>query len=227
MHCNFAELCGNVTRAGALPGDFEMKREAAIRNRIIALSQAALLALFCVTPSPAAATDLQPEAARGYDRYIQLTEARMEPELAPGGQFLYVDGLTGMNRTDALERLARGEVVAARLRTSDSAGETRTPGALIHHWVGTIFIPGAKLADVLAVLQDYDRHDEYYKPEVVKSKTVGHSGDDFKIFYRLRRKKIITIVLDTNYDIHYHTIDSGRAYSDSHSTRIAQVEHPG
>jgi hypothetical protein len=44
---------------------FETGLEAAIRDRIIAMTQAALLVFSCAIPVPAAATDLQPEAARG------------------------------------------------------------------------------------------------------------------------------------------------------------------
>jgi len=201
--------------------------EAAIRNRIIALSQAALLFICSGVNTPAAAADLKPQAAQGYERYLQLTEERMKAELAPGGIFLSVDGLPEAQRTDAHARLQRGEVVTTRLRTNDPKGSARTPDALIHHWVGIIFIPGASLGQVLALLRDYDHHHEYYQPEVARSKTVEHSGNDFKIYYRLTRKKIITVVLDTDYDVHYHAMDAARAFSDSHATRIAQIEHPG
>jgi hypothetical protein len=201
--------------------------EAAIQNQTISWVQVALLAFFSATPSPAAAAELKPDAAQGYARYVQLTEQRMKSELAPGGVFLSVDGLLEPQRSDAYVRLQRGEVVTARLRTNDPSGDSRMLDALIHHWVGTIFIPGASLQQVLSVLQDYDRHAEYYKPEVVKSKTVEHAGNDFKIYYRLVRKKIITIVLDTDYDVRYHTMDAAHAFSDSHATRISQVEHAG
>ncbi len=203
------------------------KWEAAIRNKILAMTQAALLALTCAAPAPAAEADLDPQAARGYDRYLQLTEARMKPELAQGGAFLYVDSLPGPQRNELHARLDHGEVVTERLQTSDPSGMSRTPGALIHHWVGTILIPGATLEEVLAVLHDYNHHSELYNPEVVKSKILEHAGDDFKIYYRLRRKKIITVVLDTDYDVHYHPVTSGRTYSESHATRIAQVDHAG
>ena len=151
----------------------------------------------------------------------------MQGELAPGGVFLWVDGLPEPRRGEAYARLQRGEVISARLQTADPSGHSSTPGALIHHWVGTVFIPGVSLAQVLAVVQDYDRHAEYYKPEVAQSKKVEHAGEDFKVHYRLRKKKIITIILDTDYDVHRHSLDAARAYSNSLSTRIAQVENAG
>jgi hypothetical protein len=56
---------------------------------------------------------------------------------------------------------------------------------------------------------------------------VEHNGGDFKVHYRLRKKKVVTVILDTDYEVHRHTIDTAHAYSDSYSTRIAQVENAG
>jgi hypothetical protein len=151
----------------------------------------------------------------------------MQRELAPGGAFLWVDSLPEPRRSEVYARLQRGEVIPERLQTADPSGHSSTPGALIHHWVGIVFIPGATLAQVLAVVQDYDRHAEYYKPDVAQSRKVAQNGDDYKVHYRLRKKKIITIILDADYDVHRHFIDSTRAYSNSYSTRIAQVENAG
>jgi hypothetical protein len=201
--------------------------EAAIRNRILFPLRWALVISLIAVPSPAGASELRPEAVQGFDRYVRLTELRMQGELAAGGVFLWVDGLPEPRRSEAYARLQRGEVISARLQTADPSGHSSTPGALIHHWVGTVFIPGVSLAQVLAVVQDYGQHAAYYKPEVMQSKIVEHTGEDFKVHYRLRKKKIITIILDTDYDVHRHSLDATRAYGNSLSTRIAQVENAG
>src|SRR5450631_1495870 len=178
-----------------------------------------------VVPPPAGATELKPEAAQGFDQYARLTELRMQGELAPGGMFLRVDSLPEPGRGEAHAGLQRGEVISERLRTLDPSGHTSTPGALIHHWVGTVFVPGASLRQVLALMQDYDHHSEYYKPEVVKSKTLQRTGNDFKVYLRLKQKKIITVVLDSDYAVHFRQLDAARALGDSHSTRISEVAH--
>ena len=217
LHCKLIRFSGNLA----------LKREAVIRNRISFSLQWALVISLMAAPTPAGATELRPEAAKGFDQYVRLTERRIQGELAPGGAFLWVDGLPEPRRSEVYARLQQGEVISTRLETEDSSGHSSTPGALIHHWVGTIFIPGASLAQVLAVVQDYDRHFEYYKPDVVQSKKVEQSGDDYKVHYRLRKKKIITIILDADYDVHRHFLDATHAYSNSYSTRIAQVENVG
>jgi hypothetical protein len=189
-----------------------------------------------LAPPPADAAELKPEAVQGFDQYVRLTERRMQDELEPGGAFLWVDSLPQAQHREADARLQRGEVISERLQTADPSGQsstpgaaskTGTPGALIHHWVGTVFIAGASLAEVLAVVQDYDRHAEYYKPDVMQSKKVAQNGNDFKVHYRLRKKKIVTIILDADYDVHRRALDATHASSTSYSTRIAQVENAG
>jgi hypothetical protein len=201
-------------------------KEAAIRNRTLVCLRLALGISILAATAGAGATDLTPEAVQGFDQYVRLTEGRMQRELLPGGNFLWVDAMAQPSRIEAYARLQRGEVISSSLRTVDPSGRSATPGALIHHWVGTVFVPGASLRQVLALLQDYDRHSEYYKPQVVKSKTVERTGNDFKVFLRLRREKIVTVVLDTEYAVHYHQLDALQAFSESYSTRIAEVTHP-
>ena len=75
--------------------------------------------------------------------------------------------------------------------------------------------------------QDYNHHQDIYKPEVVRSKLLSHSGNDFKIFYQIRKHKVITVTLDTEHDVRYFQMDAAHAYSRSTSTRIAEVENAG
>jgi hypothetical protein len=217
VYCKLMKFSGNLAS----------HKEAAIRNRDLFRPRWALMVCLMVVPSPGGATELRTEAAQGFDQYVRLTESRIQGELAPGGVFLWVDGLPEPRRSEVFDRLERGEVISTSLHTADPSGRSSTPGALIHHWVGTIFIPGVSLAQVLAVVQDYDRHAEYYKPEVMQSKKVDQIGSDFKVHYRLRKKKILTIILDADYDVHRHFLDATHAYSNSISTRIAQVENAG
>ena len=59
---------------------------------------------------------------------------------------------------------------------------------------------------------------------MLRSKLIQHNGDDFKVFLRLRETKIVTVVLDTEYDVHYVHLNATRAYSRSYSTRVSEVE---
>ena len=174
-----------------------------------------------------AAAQLTPAAERGFERYVQFTEKRMSGEVGPGAAFLRIDGLPDAQRKSDLARLETGEVISEQVTTSAAAAEIATPGALIHHWVGTVFIPGATLQQVLAIVQDYDHHQQYYQPEVERSKLLARSGDDFTVYYRLRQTDIFTVVLDTEYQVHYERLDANCETSRSYSTRVAEIVRPG
>ena len=185
-----------------------------------------VLGVAVVRPPEIKATTLRKATEDGFTHYVQATEMRIDKELARPRAFLYIDGLPQFRRSEALSALKRGEVYMERLATLDASGHPlTTPDGLIHHWMGAVFIPGATMAQVLAIAQDYNHIQDFYKPEVVRSHLVSRSGNDFKVFYRLRKKKIITVTLNTEHDVHYFPLSSTRVYSRSYSTRIAQVEN--
>jgi hypothetical protein len=98
---------------------------------------------------------------------------------------------------------------------------------LIHHWEAIAFIKGAKVDDVLRVLENYDRHSEYYKPDVERSKTLQHNGNHYLVFLRFRRHKVITVVLNTTHDVNYFRDSPQRAHSRSSAIKISEVDNAG
>jgi hypothetical protein len=176
--------------------------------------------------SPTRAVELKRETAAAFDRYVQLSERRMESNLQ-SGPFLWVDDLPVQQRQEVYERMKRGEVVTRKLETREGGASISVPGGLIHHWIGLVFIQGTSLKQTLALLQAYDEHSRIYAPRVLRSKLIQHHDDDFKFSLRLQETKVITVVLDTEYDVHYMNVDTTRACSKSHSTRVAEVEKAG
>jgi hypothetical protein len=172
------------------------------------------------------AAELKPKTTAAFDRYVAATEARFANELRPGGPFLYIDALNNDERQKAYEQLKQGEVLVEKLETKAPGVSSDIPDGMIHHWVGLVFIPGATLAQTLAVVKDYDRRAELYKPDVIASHTISHHGDDYKMFLRLRQKKFTTVVFNTDYDVHWGQVSPGKVFSNSISTRIAEVKDP-
>jgi len=175
-------------------------------------------------PAPA---KLHAETVAAFDRYARLTEERNDAELKRGSGLLWVDALPEPQRSVAYAALKRGEVQIHQLNTLDNGKPIGCPEGLIHHWVGVVFIPGATLDDVLGVLQDYDRQSTYYAPDVERSRIESQEGDHFRVFLRFRRHKVITVVLNTEHDVHYFRDAPGRAHSRSSAVRIAEVANPG
>jgi hypothetical protein len=188
-----------------------------------------LAAGFLAAPAPdVAAADLKPETLEAFSRYVSLTEARIQNQVADPKRFLYVEQLPAPRRFQVFAELKQGRIFMDHIETRDaSGGEIDAPGALIHHWVGDVFIPGASLGQVLDLVEDYNHHQEVYKPEVVRSRLISRDGNDFKIFYRLVKHKVITVTLDTEHDVRYTRVDDAHRYSRSVSTRIAEVADAG
>jgi hypothetical protein len=170
---------------------------------------------------------LQVETQEVFDRYIKLVELRNEAELKRGMSLLWVDGLPEEQRLAAYAALKRGEVKMQKLEILDNDKPILCPGGMIHHWTGVVFIQGAKVDDVLGVLEDYNRHSTYYAPDVERSKIESRDGDRFRVFLRFRRHKVITVVLNTEHEVQYFHDAPGRAHSRSSAVRIAEVENAG
>jgi len=186
---------------------------------------AAFLSAILMFGVPLDAADLQPQAAQNYERYIALTQAQVDGELAQGTPYLWVERLPEPRRAEALAELRGGGIVIERLQTLDNGNAVPVPGGIIHHWIGTAFVPGATLAQTIAFMEDYDHKVEYFKPDIVQSKILKHDGDDFFVLLRFYQKKIITTVIDTDQEIHYHVVDRTHAWSRSHATRVQEVEN--
>lgn len=173
-------------------------------------------------PEPA---KLHANTLEAFHRYVKLTETRNADELKRATNLLWIDELPAAERTEAYTALKRGEVQMKKLETRDSGKEIACPGGIIHHWVGVAFIPGAKLDDVLGMLEDYDHHYIYFGPDVERSKIESRNGGHFRVFLRFRRHKVITVVLNTEHEIEYFLDGRDRAHSRSSAVRIAEVEN--
>jgi hypothetical protein len=161
-----------------------------------------------------------------FGKYIVKTEAQNANSLRQG-PFLWVDGLSEKERAATMARLKGGEVGMRRLSVDATGGNLDVPGGMIHDWEGIIFIPGVGIADVLKILQDYDDEAIYYAPDVEKAKLESRNGNQFRVFLRFRRHKVVTVVLDTEHSVTYYRDSPAQAHSRSSATRIAEVEDPG
>lgn len=171
----------------------------------------------------AAGAELQDRTAQAFDRYVRLTEAR----LSGAGPFLWIDGLPDARRRPALEAVRRKELSIERLETKDNGREIDVPGGMIHHWVGTAFVPSSSIDDALALLQNYNAHQRIYAPTVAASKLQSRDGDRFKFFLRFVMKKVITVVVNSEHEGVFRRPSPDRAEGWIHSTRIAEVDNAG
>lgn len=154
-------------------------------------------------------------AFNGFIRALEQFEARRLDGRVP---FLWAD-----EDPDRRSLLRAGQILIEPL------GDAPLPeieGGLVHVWTGAVFIPDAGADDLLDVLQDYDRHHEWY-PEVVESRMLGRDGDTIRGFLKLRKEQVLTVNLNTEHEASYTQLSDGRWVGRSYSTRISEIRDAG
>jgi len=175
-----------------------------------------------IIAQPARATELRPETAASFDRYIRAVEARMEDDVRQN-HFLAVDSLSDSRQRTVYARLQRGELYVEPLHAREDDHQLHIQSGLLNHWVGVIFIPAAKLSDVISVLRDYDHHCEIYTPEFRQSKLITQHGDEATLYLQLYSKTVVTVTLNANFTATDTQFGGNRHQLALHSTRIAEV----
>jgi hypothetical protein len=187
-----------------------------------------LLVVLCILADlggmAARATELKPETAATFDRYVRAMEARMDEDTGRD-QFLVVDRLPDARRTEAYAQLKNGQVYIEAMSAREGDRPIKAPSGLIHHWAGVIFIPKATFSEVTAVLRDYDCHEDTYKPQIRKSTLIERNGDESKIYFQVFNHSIVTVILNADFDVRDTQFGPGRFQTVSRSTRIAEVEN--
>jgi hypothetical protein len=149
-----------------------------------------------------------------FNNYVGALESRLARQhSAPRGFLAAADE----------ERLWRGELIVENLTPAG----TELPGAMLHHWRGTAFVPGATAADFERLMKDFDAYPKHYAPQVITAKILARQGDHLQAAMRVRQQHIITVVMDTSYDVSFARLDARHGYSLSRSTRIAEINSPG
>ncbi len=178
--------------------------------------------LLVLLPAPAAAADLSTRSVVNFDRYIRVTESRLDR-----GAFLWIDSLSTAQQQARRDELRRGVLIIETQKTLDGGAEIDVPDALVHHWLGLAFVPGATIDQALALLQDYNAHAQIYKPVVARSRLNSRNGDTFRFYLRFLMKKVITVVVNSEHEARFSRPLPDRAEGRIHSTRIAEIEDPG
>lgn len=185
--------------------------------------------LFLVMAAAAvvAAPQLRPNTLAAFNRYVALTEARIARELDGRSPFLWIDRRSAAERAALVARLAQGEVVSEPLATREGSREITVPRGMVHHWIGTVFIPGATLDQVAAFVQDYPQYPVVFAPLVERARLVRASPDRFEVEMRTAMTKMTTVVIDARYGIDYRRLSPTRLYSKSVARDVYQVHDAG
>ena len=113
---------------------------------------------------------------------------------------------TGMSLVDRLTPRFHGEL----------------SGALLHHWRGTAFAPGARAVDFERLLRDFNSYPRTFAPQVLQARVAAEDASRQVVSMRVRQKHVITVVLDASYDVNFGRLDEKHGFSISRSTSDQQ-----
>lgn len=158
-------------------------------------------------------------AIAGFNTYVVALESRLATEHRQDSGFVVLAGST----TETEARLRRGELVIENLTPS----KNDLPGAMLYHWRGTAYLPGAKAVEFEQVMHGFAAYPRIYTPEIVSAKVISQNGNRYQVTMRIEQKHVITVVMDTTYDIEFSPTDALRGWSASRTTHIDEIENAG
>jgi hypothetical protein len=215
----FRALHPNPARAKVL---FMMRRKfsdsrrfsvgSVLRGLTILLPFAAVLP--CIAAEPAAA------AVSAFNSYVNTVESRIAQQHRSQDGFL---APLASGRESEI-RLRRGELIVEKLTPSTGA---ELPGAMLHHWRGSAFAAGATGADLERLMKDFNAYPQYFSPQVLQARVLAEQEDHFRGWIRVRQRHILTVVMDSTFEVTFGRLDARHGYSISHSTKISEIDSPG
>jgi hypothetical protein len=169
------------------------------------------------------AAELKAETVSAWNAYVDAANSQMQQRAAGRLPFLWMD-----ESQDRAARVRNGEVVIAPLVGRGAEG---VPRGLIHDWIGAIFIPGATIDSLSAVVHDYDNYQHIYRPVVSSSKTLAcsDSSQEFQMVWH-RKALFVSAAIQGRYRTHDATLDARRGYSIAEAVEVREIEeygHPG
>jgi hypothetical protein len=156
-----------------------------------------------------------PAATAAFDQYVHTVEAPLNQQHSSSTTFL---------ASQDRQRLRSGEVIIEKLVPGS---DVQLPGAMLHYWRGTAFAPGATADDFERLMRNFNSYPQIYAPQVLRSVIKAHDTDRYAVTMRVLQKHVLTVVMDTSYDVRFGRLDPRHGWSTSRSTAIHEIADPG
>ena len=183
-------------------------------------SSIVLIALILICVRPAEPTTVTSKTLQAWNESIQQTRNELAEESCATDRFLLID-----RQPNKVAKIQSGEILAFH---GPHGGLLPIPSGLIHHWIGTVFIPNASAANTVRVLQDYDSYAEIYKPAVTRSKLLTRKSDEFTYRLQFAEKGFgLKAGLLGDFRSKYYRLNSTTGYTITESTSLSELANPG
>jgi len=197
-----------------------IKRRRFKESRRLSVLCGLFISLVSLMASCRGSAEPTPQAVAAFNAYVASLETRIYRQHQSPGDFLA--GVASSPANTA--RLRSGDPIIEQLTPSTGTGFS---GALLHHWRGTAFAPGAKAAGFERMLRDFNAYPKRFSPQVLRAKVLSQHDDHLLASMRVRQKHVLTVVMDTTYDVTFGRLNPQDGYSASRSTSIYEIDAPG
>jgi hypothetical protein len=173
-----------------------------------------------LAPALANAAELKPVTLQTWNACVNAQRIRMQERASGQAPFLWVD-----EDGDLDKRVRAGEILVEPV---DGDSPHTVPGGLIHDWMGAVFVPKARLYDVMGVLDDYKRYPEIYRPLVVKANVIEQANENKKVDLLMVQKALsVTCAVETDDEVRIAKVGNDRIFSLSTSVRAQEIADYG
>ena len=179
-------------------------------------------------PADMAAAELTPATVNAWQQYERQVDERYTRAPANGQPYFAQDAFKTNATSSWRQQVLAGRVAMSRIDVASPGQATvEIPDGKVHHWVGAVFIPTAKLEAVLSQIKDRAGRESESFADVIGSRLLSRDGDRIRIYMKLRRDNIITVTYNTEHAVQYRSLGLARASSRSVATKIAELEDAG
>jgi hypothetical protein len=163
------------------------------------------------------ALEMRTNTLQIWNRYVASADSGMQERADGREPFLWADEVAG--RSAALQS---GKILVEPLA---GHGIRSVPNGLIHDWIGAVFIPRATIRSLLAVLRDYDRYKDVYKPAVAASKTLACTDADQRFSMVWQHKVLfVSAAIEGQYSAREFTPGRDRGYNIGDTTEVREIQ---
>jgi hypothetical protein len=165
-----------------------------------------------------------PQTVAAWISCVGSAERRIASELSSTKGFLVLDFQGSSESVRERRSVLSGQVVVKHMETTDPAGGTiEIPDGMLHHWRGSVLVPGVTLCSVLSRVEN-PRSEDTKQEDVLDSRVLESAPGRLMLYLKLQRSKIVTVLYNTEHLVRYQRLGPGKAVSSSTAVKIAESE---
>jgi hypothetical protein len=181
--------------------------------------------VICSGAAPEArAAELRTETVDAWNAYIAAREKQIADELTSSKGFLAMDFQNPREAAAERRAVIDGKVSVKRMDPVAGKGDFQISGGTIHHWRGVVYIPDVPFEFAMHRVRHPELETEIQE-DVLESRVLERiSHDAYRLFLKLKRTQIITVVYNTEHDVRFLKHGDDKYSSSSVAKKIVEVE---